>query len=123
MRTTLRFFLVGIIGAFIELHLFSYLIKIEYEVMLSNIVAFHCAFITCFFLHYFYTHMKTFIEKRKLANKFIKYVILMYSQLLIGSFLLWFLINEIGWLPEVAKLAQVIFIIPISYFIQKTKIF
>jgi putative flippase GtrA len=123
MKTTLRFFLVGIIGAIVEFSLFSYLIKSDNKVMLSNLIAFHVAFITCFFLHYSYTYMKLFSKKHKLANYFIKYVVLMYSQLLIGSLLIWFLINRIGWLPEVAKISQMILIMPISFFVQKIGIF
>jgi putative flippase GtrA len=123
MKTTLRFLLVGTIGAIVELSLFSSLVKIECEVMLSNFLSFHCAFITCFFLHYYYTYMKPYGKKHKMGIGFIKYAILMYSQLVIGSILLWLLINIIGWLPEFAKIAQLIIIVPISYFIQKIIIF
>jgi putative flippase GtrA len=123
MKTTLRFFLVGIIGAIVEFLLFSYLIKSDCDVMLSNLIAFHFAFITCFLLHYSYTYTKPYSKKRKLANYFIKYVVLMYSQLIIGSLLIWFLINRIGRLPEFAKFSQMIIIIPISFFVQKNRIF
>ena len=123
MNTTVRFILVGIIGAIVELTLFSALVRINGGVMLSNFIAFHCAFATCFFLHYYYTYKKPYSGKHKVASGFIKYAALMYAQLIVGTLLLWLLINKLGWMPEVAKVVQISIVTPVSYVVQKLIIF
>lgn len=123
MKTTARFVFVGVIGATVELTMFSCLISIDGKVMLSNIIAFHCAFAICFILHYYYTHKKPYVGKYKIAIGFFKYSGLMYAQLMVGTLLLWLLINKLGWMPEVAKVAQIGIVTPVSYAVQKLVIF
>lgn len=123
MNTTLRFILVGSVGAVVELTLFSGLIRVNLGIMTSNFIAFHCAFATCFFLHYYYTYKKPYSGKHKIASGFFKYAALMYAQLIVGTLLLWLLINKLGWMPEVAKVVQIGIVTPASYVVQKLIIF
>ncbi|WP_041388968.1 GtrA family protein [Polaromonas sp. JS666] len=123
MNITARFVLVGVVGAIVELTLFAGLVRINGKVMLSNFIAFHCAFAICFFLHYYYTHQKPYVGKYKVVSGFFKYAGLMYAQLIIGTLLLWLLINKLGWMPEVAKVVQIGIVTPVSYAVQKLAIF
>lgn len=123
MNTAMRFVVVGIIGAIVELALFSGLIKINCEVAISNFIAFHCAFVICFLLHYYYTYKKPYREKQKVIIGFIKYICLMYGQLIVGTLLLLLFINKLDWMPEVAKFVQIGIVAPISFVLQKFNIF
>ncbi|MEO6147405.1 MAG: GtrA family protein [Sulfuriferula sp.] len=122
-NTTVRFILVGAIGAIVELIVFLELVKVQHGIVFSNIVAFHIAFALCYFLHYYYTHQIPFVGKRNVISGFLKYAGLMYVQLFLGSLLLWLLINKLMWAPYVAKIIQIGAVTPIGYVIQKLVIF
>jgi len=119
----MRFILVGVVGAIVELGVFLGLIKVGRGIFFSNIIAFHCAFALCFYLHYRYTHQKPYEGTRSVVGGFVKYASLMYAQLILGSFLLWFLIDKLGWVPEIAKIVQMGIVTPVSYVVQKLVIF
>jgi putative flippase GtrA len=120
---TLRFISVGIFGAILELMLFSTLMNVGLGILSSNFIAFHCAFILCFFLHYYYTHHKPYVGKRMIAGAFFQYTFLMYMQLVIGTFLLWLLIDKLAWVAEIAKVVQIGIVTPLSYVVQKRIVF
>lgn len=122
-QTTVRFVLVGVIGAVVELMLFSGFVRAGAGMIYGNIIAFHCAFFLCFYLHYHYTHQKPYEGKNKVASGFFKYAGLMYAQLIVGSMLLWFLINKLEWMVEISKVVQIGIVTPVSYAIQKLVIF
>lgn len=118
-----RFIVVGIIGAIIELILFSELVRAGLGVASSNFLAFHSAFLFCFFLHYYYTHQKRYAGAHAIAEGLIKYVALMYVQLFVGTILLWILIDKYGWVLEFAKITQIGVVTPVNYVVQKYLIF
>jgi putative flippase GtrA len=122
-QITVRFVLVGVIGAIVELVLFSGFVRAGIGILYSNFIAYHCAFFLCFFLHYHYTHQKPYEGKLKVAGGFIKYTGLMYAQLIVGSLLLWFLIDKLEWMVEISKVVQIGIVTPVSYAIQKLVIF
>lgn len=123
MNITVRFAMVGIIGAIVELTLFAELARIWDKVMMINFIAFHCAFAICFFLHYNYTYQRPYEGTRRIFGGFVQYAALMYVQLIIGSILRWFLIEKLYWMAEIAKFVQIGIVTPLSYFIQKLVIF
>lgn len=123
IHTTGRFILVGVLGAIIELLLFSGFVRAGLSVLYSNFIAFHCAFALCFFLHYHYTHQKPYEGFLSVAGGFAKYTGLMYVQLIVGSLLLWFLIDKLSWMAEFAKIVQIGVVTPVSYVVQKLVIF
>ena len=118
-----RFIIVGVIGATVELILFSKFMSSDLGVSISNFLAFHFAFVLCFFLHYLYTHQKPYVGTRMIINGLIKYTGLMYAQLFVGTILLWVLIDKFGWVAEYAKFMQICVVTPISYVIQRHAIF
>lgn len=118
-----RFLLVGIFGAIIELGLFSVLFDAGLGVVPANVVAFHVAFATCFFLHFIYTHSFSISDRRFFIRGFMKYAALMYGQLGFGTLLLWLLIDKVGCIAEIAKLLQIAIVTPFGYLIQKLLIF
>lgn len=122
-HATGRFILVGVLGAIIELLLFSGFVRAGLGVLYSNFIAFHCAFALCFFLHYHYTHQKPYEGTLRVVGGFAKYTGLMYTQLIVGSLLLWFLIDKLDWMAEVAKVVQIGVVTPVSYVVQKLVIF
>lgn len=122
-QTTARFILVGAIGAIVELLLFSGFVRVGLGILYSNFIAFHCAFALCFFLHYHYTYQKPYKGTRRVLSGFVQYAVLMYVQLIIGSILLWFLIDKLHWIAEIAKIVQIGIVTPLSYIIQKLFIF
>jgi putative flippase GtrA len=122
-NSTVRFVLVGVLGAVVELFLFSGAIWIGLGIVFSNFFAFHCAFIFCYTLHYFYTHKKPFVGRKNILNGFFKYAVLMYGQLFVGSLLLLLLINDFNWMPGLAKIFQICLVTPLGFLIQKLIIF
>jgi putative flippase GtrA len=122
-NTTVRFVLVGVIGAIVELVLFSGFVRAGTGMIYSNFIAFHCAFFACFFLHYQYTYQKPYEGKHKVAGGFIKYTGLMYAQFIVGSLLLWILIDKLEWTVEISKVVQIGIVTPVSYAVQKLVIF
>lgn len=118
-----RYVFVGVVGALIELGIFSILVKLHTGIVLSNVVAFHCAFALCYFLHFTYTHEHPLSETKFFARGFMKYAALMYTQLAFGTWMLWVLINQMHWIDEIAKMTQIVAVTPLSYVIQKTFIF
>lgn len=122
-QTTLRFIVVGGVGALVELVLFSTILRTGIGVAYSNVIAFHCAFSLCFLLHYQFTYQRPFEGKRNIVGGFMQYAALMYGQLAISSWLLWYLIDKSGWVPEIAKIIQIGIVTPISYVVQKLIIF
>jgi putative flippase GtrA len=122
-QTTIRFFGVGVVGAILELVLFSVLVRAGTGMIYSNFIAFHCAFFLCFFLHYRYTYQKPYEGNSNVIGGFIKYTGLMYAQLILSSLLLWFLINKLEWKTEISKFVQIGLVTPVSYAIQKMAIF
>lgn len=123
VNSTVRYFFVGAIGAIVEIFLFMVFIRAGGQIVYSNIIAFHCAFALCYFLHYYYTHQKPYEGARNVISGFLKYAGLMYTQLFAGSILLWFLINNLGWQPGVSKILQIGVVTPIGYIVQKLLIF
>jgi putative flippase GtrA len=122
-QTTLRFVVIGTIGAIVELVLFSGFVRVGLGILYSNFIAFHCAFTLCFFLHHHYTYQRPYEGSRRIFGGFVKYAALMYVQLIIGSILLWFLIEILYWMAEIAKIIQIGFVTPLSFIIQKLVIF
>ena len=122
-QKTVRFILVGAIGAIVELVLFSGFVRVGLGILYSNFIAFHCAFALCFFLHYHYTYQRPYEGTRRIFGGFVQYAALMYVQLIIGSILLWFLIEKFYWIAEIAKIVQIGIVTPLSYIIQKLVIF
>lgn len=122
-QTTIRFFLVGALGAVVELLFFSGLTRAGLGIIYSNFIAFHCAFTLCFFLHYLYTYQKPYEGTQKIFGGFTQYAALMYAQLAIGSIVLWLLVDKLFWIPEIAKVVQIGAVTPMSYIIQKLIIF
>lgn len=118
-----RFVLVGVFGATVELGLFSVLLAAQLGIVVANIVAFHIAFALCFALHFFYTHRYSFSERHFFLRGFVSYATLMYGQLAFGTLLLWLLIDKAGLAGELAKLLQIAVVTPVGYLIQKTLIF
>lgn len=123
LTTTTRYVFVGVIGAICELALFSGLVRIGLGVLNSNFLAFHGAFILCFFLHHHYTYQRLFTSIRPLTRDFLKFAGLMYAQLIIGTLLVWFLIDQLSWVTEVAKVIQIVIVTPISYVVQRVFVF
>ena len=119
----MRYIFVGVLGAIVEMTLFAFLFRLDVGIVISNIAAFHVAFIMCYFFHYYYTHRKPFEGKSALANGLVKYTILMYGQLIIGSILLWILIKKFGLDADFSKIIQICIVTPGSYMIQKSAIF
>lgn len=122
-QTTVRFILVGVLGAVVELILFSGLARAGLGIIYSNFIAFHCAFTLCFFLHYHYTYQRPYEGIQRILGGFTQYAALMYAQLIIGSIVLWLLIDKLCWIPEIAKVVQLGAVTPMSYLIQKLVIF
>lgn len=119
----MRFLLVGVFGAIVELLIFSGLVRAGLGILYGNIVAFHCAFTICFFLHYYYTHQRPYKGTRSVTGGFVKYAGLMYAQLIFGTVLLFLLIDKFGWMVELAKIFQIGTVTPVSYAFQKLVIF
>lgn len=122
-NSTVRFILVGVLGAVVEIFLFSGLVWVGAGVIFGNFLAFHCAFVLCYTLHYFYTHKKPFVGRKNILHGFFKYAVLMYSQLFVGSLLLLLLINDFNWIPSLAKIFQICLVTPLGFLIQKLIIF
>jgi len=115
--------MVGIFGAVVELTVFSIFVNLSVNVIYTNIISFHSAFVICFFLHYYYTYQKPYVGIYKVAGGFLKYFGLMYAQLIIGTLLIWLLIYKFELMPEVAKIIQIGIVTPVSYAVQKLSIF
>lgn len=122
-HTTVRFILIGAIGAIVELVLFSGFVRAGRGILYSNFIAFHCAFVLCFLLHYQYTYQRPYEGSRRVLGGFVKYAGLMYAQLIVGSLLLWLLIDKLEWIAEIAKVVQIGIVTPASYAVQKLVIF
>ncbi len=122
-RRSARYLVVGVIGAVTEFLLFVGLTRAGGGIVLSNIVAFHCAFVLCYFLHYHYTHERPFEGLRSVASGFMKYAALVYILFILGSVLLWFFTGRLMWSPELSKIMQMAIVTPIGYFVQKGLIF
>lgn len=118
-----RYVAVGILGAVIEATAFSCLVAEGMGIGASNAIAFHLAFVTCYFLHHKYTHRKDFSGTAVLAFRFAKYAALMYGQLLLGYFLLRTLMVEVGFTPAVSKVLQIAVVTPLGYLVQKGVVF
>ena len=118
-----RYVLVGLFGALLEVILFTIMFNSSFSVIVSNVIAFHIAFICCYFLHYYFTHKKPYEGGINVVNGFLMYMVLMYSQLIVGTMLLFILIEKVGVLPMLAKVSQILIVTPIGFFIQKKLIF
>jgi putative flippase GtrA len=121
--TTIRFILVGGAGALIEIGLFSLFLRNGIGMVASNILAFHIAFAICYFLHLHFTYRQPFARKRDIAAGFVKYAFLMYCQLAVGTLLLWLMIRQLDWIPELSKVIQIGIVTPVSFIVQKLVIF
>src|SRR5687768_11563020 len=72
-RRPARYLVVGVVGAITEFSLFVALTKVGGGILFSNVIAFHCAFLLCYFLHYHYTHERPYEGARNIAGGFVKY--------------------------------------------------
>jgi putative flippase GtrA len=122
-RTGSKFILVGITGAAIEIIVFSAMIRFQAGTLISNVVAFHLAFVTCFFLHHHFTYCQPTNRTRDALKAFFQYALLMYWQLVLGTALLWLLIDRLHWVPEISKVIQIAVVTPMSYLVQRVIIF
>ena len=118
----IRFFFVGGLGALIEVSLFELFVNIKLNIHISNFIAFNIAFFACYLMHYNYTYIKPYKSERKKLEGFIKYSILMYTQYLIGTYLLLIMINYFEFNTLISKIMQIAIVTPIGYIFQK-KIF
>lgn len=122
-RKPVRYVLVGGVGAVIETVLFSGFIALGLNLVGSNFLAFHFAFVTCYFLHRRYTHGQPPAGRRKLALGLTKYAAVMYGQLSVGYYLLWIFMTKAGLPPGISKLLQIALVTPAAYFLQKKMVF
>ena len=120
---TVRFIFVGILGAIVEVILFSGLVRIGFGILFGNFVAFHCAFALCFYLHYHHTYERPYGGIRNVFNGFFKYAILMYAQLTVGSILIFILVEKFDLMVEIAKVVQIGVVTPVGYAVQRLVIF
>jgi putative flippase GtrA len=120
---TVRFIFVGGVGAVLETSIFILMFDRGVQLYLSNIIAFHIAFFVCYFLHLNYTHSKPFSTRNAVLAGFVKYSLLMYFQLFIGTALLSALIESLGINPLIAKLFQIGIVTPLGYLVQSIYIF
>jgi putative flippase GtrA len=122
-KKTVRFFIVGLFGAIVEVLLFSGLVRVGFGILFGNFVAFHCAFALCFYLHYHYTYQRPYGGTRNVFNGFFKYAILMYAQLTVGSILILILSEKFDLMVEIAKVVQIGVVTPVGYAVQRLVIF
>jgi putative flippase GtrA len=119
----IRYILVGIFGFIIEFGLFSFFMRMNISISKSNFLAFNTALFICFVLHFSYTYQYTISDRKFFFRGFTKFLALMYVQLAFGTVLLWFLIDKIGLLGDLAKLLQIAVVTPLGYLVQKNLIF
>lgn len=122
-KKELRFLAVGCVGALIEILIFTLLFRVTSLLILSNIIAFHIAFFGCYFLHLNYTHGRPFIENSEIFGGLIKYTLLMYFQLAVGTVVLSLFIEIFGINALLSKVLQIGIVTPFSYFTQNLYIF
>lgn len=123
MLQLLRFVIVGMIGACVEVGLFSVMKSNGVKTITGNVVSFHIAFVICYFLHTFYTYRNIEAFRAISLNIFSKYAILMYVQLVVGSILLLILIDLLNWDGVYSKIVQISIVTPVGYIVQKKLIF
>lgn len=123
MPVPVRFILVGIVGASIEVVVYLALLQIGFFYLICNFVGYHLAIITTFFLHRTYTFSLSDAPRKHLFQRFYKYILLMYMQLAIGSFLLLIFVELLLLDELISKFVQMLAVIPASYLAQKIFIF
>lgn len=117
-----KYLAIGCLGLLIEYTVFLCLCSVGVSYVLANIVAFNSAFVTCFILQRKYTFdLGNFKEGRR--KHLLKYIVLMYAQLLIGTVILEWLLYHNKLEDYIAKLIQMVLIIPASYIAQKKWVF
>ena len=118
-----RYVVVGVMGLFVEVVLFSFFLSMQMGILRSNFLAFHLAFGFCFILHYFYNNMNYSFDWNNFTVGFIKYATLMYILFAFGTGQLWLFIEKAGIDERLAKVLQLGINTPIAYCIQKYIIF
>ena len=118
-----RYLVVGLIGLFVEVALFTIFLSMQLGILKSNFLAFHLAFGSCFILHYFYTNKNSSFDLGSFSVGLIKYATLMYILFLFGTLQLWLFIEKTGLNGGVAKVLQLGINTPIAYWVQKNIIF
>ena len=89
----IRYFVVGALGASLDLFLFLFIYSEYQSFIIANLISFHVALIFSFFLHYKYTHN---VDKNaSLYIFFIRYLFLVYFLFFCGSFILFLLVRWI----------------------------
>ena len=119
----LRFLVTGIFGASLELALFLFISASGIFYIYSHVIAFTIAVLSTFFLHFFFTYQRHAERENQLRAAFFMYLLLMYMLLLVGSAILFGLVELLETSPALAKLLQMVVLIPLSYATQKYKIF
>ena len=122
-RQMLLYVGVGLFGAFIEWYAFLLLTTVVKSILIANIIAFHLAFLTCFFLHHFFTYKLPYSGLYNLIKGLSKFGFLMYAQLFVGSIFLFLMIKYAPFSMAVSKVLQIGLLVPVSYMIQKKFIF
>ena len=123
INTPIKFVLIGCIGASIELFAYAILVKLGIFYFICNLIGYHIAIISTFYLHNFYTFSGTKALQSAFILRFVKYISLMYAQLLMGSGLLILFIEYFVLGELVSKIIQMLIVVPTSYFFQKLMIF
>lgn len=123
IREKLRFLLTGLFGASLELCLFFVISASGVFYIFAHIIAFNVAVFTTFFLHYFFTYRRDTDRDNQLQTALLLYVTFMYVLLAAGSLVLFGLVELFGVTKILAKILQMLLIMPLSYLFQKYRIF
>ena len=118
-----RFVLVGIVGASIEIVAYLALLEVGFFYLICNLVGYHLAIISTFFLQSMYTFPLSNTLDRHLFLKFFKYILFMHVQLAIGSVLLLIFVELLLFNEWISKFIQMSVVVPVSYLGQKIFIF
>jgi|GEM_PF-3011045 len=120
---SLRYLVIGGLGAVIEILLFTLLFRFGLSLFVANICAFQLALTFCFVCHYFFTYQVDAFSVTIFLEKYGKFCLLMYIQFIAGMGLLYFFVNLLGGSDWSSKALQIGIVTPVSYFVQKRKIF
>ena len=123
MPIPVRFILVGIVGASIEIVAYLTLLNVGFFYLICNLVGYHLAIVSTFFLQGVYTFPLSNTLEKHLFLRFCKYVLFMYVQLAIGSVLLLICVELLMFDEWISKFIQMLVVVPVSYLGQKIFIF
>lgn len=122
-RRLLLYCFFGFIGASVELATFLLLTAAEIDIILSHVVAFHLAFVICFYLNYHITFVSDLTGRRGWRHVGLRYIMLMYLQVGFGAWLISWLTVSQHWPDFFAKSFQLVITVPASYILQSKLVF